>query len=164
MLLTPAGLHPSDASLGTSTSSVSTGASQSGLRGLAGVGTVGHVSRTGSLGGINDLGHVVTSVRAPTVTPTHLCDVTADQLGLTSGGVGGGVSVIGIGNFPNVSAMGAMSSVGSMGVVGMPCRTLTETSGLSAASHQPLQVMPGAGVAARTHSPHLSPDTWNTRL
>ena len=160
----PTGLRSINPSLGTSASCICTGASQSGLRGLAGVGTVGHVPRTGSLGGINDLDRVATSVRAPTVTPTHLCDVTAaDQLRTPASGVVGGVAVIGIGDFANIGGVSSISSVGSMGMLGVPGRTMTSRLP-SASSHQPLQVMPSARSPARVPSPQLPLVTWNTRL
>ncbi|XP_063872966.1 uncharacterized protein LOC135107236 [Scylla paramamosain] len=156
------GLRSIDTSLGTSTSSICTGVSQCGVGSVADMGILRHASRTGSLSGISDLDRGGTAM----LSSAHLSDITAaGQLGLAAAGVGGCVSVIGIGDFPNVGGMSAISSVGSMGVIGVPGRTLTDTSGLhSATTHQPLQVMPGAGVAARPHTPQLTPGTWNTRL
>ena len=163
-VLTPAGLRSMDTSLGTSTSSICTGISQCGVGSVADMGKLRHGSRTGSLSGISDLDRGGTTM----LSSAHLSDITAaGQLGLAAAaaGVGGCVSVIGIGDFTNVGGMSAIGSVGSMGVIGVPGRTLTDTSGLhSVSTHQPLQVMPGAGVAARPHTPQLTPGTWNTRL
>ncbi|XP_045111203.1 uncharacterized protein LOC123504606 isoform X2 [Portunus trituberculatus] len=146
------GLRSIDTSVGTSTSSICTGVSQCGVGSVADMGTLRHASRTGSLSGISDLDLGGTAM----LSSAHLSDITAaGQLGLAAAGVGGCVSVIGIGDFPNVGGMGAISSVGSMGVIGVPARTLMDKSGLhSVSTHQPLQVMPGAGVAARPTLPN----------
>lgn len=161
-ILTSAGLRSIDTSLGTSTSSICTGVSQCGVGSVSDMGTLRHTSRTGSLSGISDLDRGGTAM----LSSAHLSDITAaGQLSLAAAGIGGCVSVIGIGDFPNVGGMSAISNVGSMGMIGVPARTLTDTSGFhSASTHQPLQVMSGAGVPARSHAPQLTPGTWNTRL
>lgn len=147
------GLRSVDASLGTSTTSVYTGASQGGLGALAGTTSLGQVSGVGSLCNINDLvGCVAPSVGAAATSITNLSDFAA-----AAGGVSGGVAVIGMGDLPSAGGVNAMSSVGVTGVTGGLRRHSTST-------HQTLHVMPGPEGAVRPAGPQLSPVTWNTRL
>lgn len=138
-----------NASLGTSTTSVYTGASQSGLGGLTSAVSLGQVSGDG----ITDLvGRMAPNVAATATSVTNLGDFVA-----ASGSVGGCVSIIGVGDFSNVGGVSAVSTMGVTGVPGGARRHSTTT-------HQPLQVMPSTGVAARPAGPQLPPGTWNTRL
>lgn len=141
-----------DASLGTSTTSVYTGASQSGLGGLTSAVSLGQVSGDG-VGGISNLvSRMGPGVATSAASVTNLGDFTA-----ASGGVGGCVAVIGVGDFSN---MGSVSAA-SVGVAGLPAGARRHSTSI----HQPLQVMPGTtGAAVRPAGPQLPPGTWNTRL
>lgn len=142
-----------DASLGTSTTSVYTGASQSGLGTLAGATSLGQMSGVGSMSGISDLvGHVTPNIGAAASSVTNLNDFAA-----AATGVGGGVSVIGVGDFTKVSGVSAISSVGVTRVPAAVRRHSTST-------HQPLQVMPASECGARPTGQQIPSDTWNTRL
>ncbi|MPC75828.1 hypothetical protein E2C01_070226 [Portunus trituberculatus] len=144
-------LHSINTSLG-STSSICMGTSQGGN---ACRGTLRYTSRTGSFSGACDLSRVATSVGTTMLSSAHLSDITAvGQHSLTVAGVGGGVSVIGIGDIRNM---------GSLGMTGVAGQTMTSMLP-SSSTRQPQQTMPGARDPSRTHSPQILSGLWDTRL
>lgn len=147
------GLRSVDASLGTSTTSVYTGASQSALGAPAGAASLGQMSGIGSLSGIHDfVGRGNPGVGGTAASATNLSDFAASV-----GGVGGGVSVIGVGDF---SKVGGVNAIGSGNVIGMARGARRH----STSTQQLVQVMPSTEGAARPACQPVPPGTWNTRL